>query len=449
MKNNFFLYYQSSISVLSRSLLKLRIFNFWFLIIILFAITIFFIGCVKDFELFNSKPMNDSIQYRKWNEIFPVNVDNTLKFRNIQHLIEYYAFIDSIANLSDHRDSVLNEIENSLGFISSRSLTPTEFSDFTEIELNDSNFIADDIRKSILNQFNEYEIGDTTYIYQNKDEIYKVLSTDRNVISELRSTPKGTILPDLLFSENTFLLSSERTNRKVEIIESSFDPDPCKSSISSFTDHNCKNEFVGKVSAYCEPGFCFITVRIDWGDNSVIETYDSPNVIYAKHNYLTEGTYKIKVFFYVGCEQKSIIHENTFIFAKECFGDAETNEGYSYKQLEDGSYVYLDYDIWTITDIIGTWAGAKITAFQGNNGKISKIKAKLKVEINSTFKNKNCIIEDSEKDNDRCNSCKSKTVKVREDWAHRYHNDNDVWASYEAVIKGHTLNAICHIQYCP
>lgn len=423
-------------------------------ILVFFLFCFFLLSCINELELFNNKLKNSSLVNRSNEDIFPLNINNTLKFRNLQHAVNYYNFIDSIANSSEDSDSVLSEIEEILGFISARSLTPKIFSDTSAITLNDSNFIADDIRKSILNQFNEFEIGDTTYIYQNKDEIYKVLNSDRNVILALRETPKGLPLPDSLFTENTFLISSDRTNRKVDVLYFRSSPCPnCKWTISTFKTTNCFNRYEGEIyiQAKCDryDFYSNFSVRIDWGDNSENEIVNGTGFWYhPKHKYSEEGTYNVKLLFYNSCDEITVIHENKFEFRKECFGHEENNGWWPKINIGGKTYSAYNY-IWTTTDFFGTWAGAKISSFEvlsENNYKA--VKAKLSVEVNSNFRNKDCVPKEVENDIDFCNSCKSKSVKVHESWYNRYHIDqDDVWATYEMEINGNKLTKNLKLYY--
>jgi len=139
---------------------------------------------------------------------------NTLAFNSNQHLLDYYQWIQSsISNrdtvLYPTADSLLSVIETSLNF---RSVRKSLQQKQNERDLEQEDWLRDDIRKAILNEDYEIVIDGYKYVYYSENQIYKFPESDYIQEQLLKSINKGDDenIPKEHLKEGTELISKNK-----------------------------------------------------------------------------------------------------------------------------------------------------------------------------------------------------------------------------------------------
>ncbi len=413
------------------------------LVFMAFLMLISYISCTKD-ESLNKKKI-DNLELRSDIDMPFVSNRGVLVFTDFNHVNDYIDFLDSITYESNNSDSALQEIENSLNFISLRSLRVIEeFTDFSEMEETENNFIADDIEKSILNSNHEITIGDSTYIFQTKNEIYSVLNSDQLVLDELRNLPKGERLDDTLFTTKVRLISD---NRVVKTNRDTLEPrNGCINALSyrQISDPCEPNPYEVKVNVNSYKGNKIKTFigSVKWGDGSPTETIAGGGGYVLSHTYSQPGDYSLEVFVSFLCDNSIRLINKVIHFGEVCFG----NRRHATTWNIDGN-IALGCEVWTVKDIFGAWAGAKAHSFKWNGSKWKRKRGKLDIHVRSKFRNVDCEEKDNESDDDNCSWCKSVSVYVRENWSNNYHETGDVYGRAVGKIGGKNLTQKTYLHF--
>lgn len=166
--------------------------------LIVFLFLFFFFACSNLDNTINTSDL--SIKSRGGS---PEVVNGILTFSDWSEFSEYYFYLDSIANNAEDSDSTLLEIELDLSHSSYRAdnyvseLAEEEFRDYFEAE-----YIPDIVLQSILNEYAEYRVDSSFYIYLGKNRVYEIKALNTHTLNEFRSIERGTSTPPVhLYNE--------------------------------------------------------------------------------------------------------------------------------------------------------------------------------------------------------------------------------------------------------
>lgn len=140
---------------------------------------------------------------------FPTVEDGMLVFRDNAHYDNYIDFLDKAMASADPEDStvdghtILQDIENGIGFTSIRNISHTEFMRQDEIgwatleEIQDEHFISGIDLRSVLNSRLEVKIGNDLIHYINKDYMVRIDAKQSDLINKYRSLGINTTIDDI------------------------------------------------------------------------------------------------------------------------------------------------------------------------------------------------------------------------------------------------------------
>lgn len=136
----------------------------------------------------------------------PQLIQGRLAFRSIAELQSYCGKIHhDIHEQGLDIQSYLDSVERELRFTSARTAenltrsgnksleadddSLTEY--LTEAEIIGTDWLKDDIRKSLLNEYSEIQVGDSVYVYISENTIYRMSVNHAEAINSLRNFQKG------------------------------------------------------------------------------------------------------------------------------------------------------------------------------------------------------------------------------------------------------------------
>ena len=387
------------------------------------------------------------------NEITPDVVNKRLAFNNMNNMKGYYQKLSNEISKSDNFDSILFTKE--IGYRSLREKVNLA----TEQILDDNNrqntedYVPDEVRQSMLNEYGEINIGNYTYIYQSKNQIYKVPSNEIDVIMAFRNEPKGDdqYIPFEAMSSSTELISNTIT-MSVDTIGTLMKPSVDTYTLYIYLQHltilnvECEalqRQFIIHIDEHAHtfdnntgnlidvsvyhgyPG----TIQLNYGDNSSSFFVNSGDVI---HEYPDLGTYTVS---------STINYMDRGGFARSYFLNHETitlDIGCTDNTSDISHWVYdVPYDrkmktkIWFTNDIFGAHAGAYSHAYKISTG--NRTQAALYVDITGTFRKSDCSFNVIKSESDQCSDCKKKRAVVSNGFlfTKRSNANGDVFSTHE------------------
>ncbi len=410
------------------------------------ALCLLLFSCQKDKEM--SEP--NEAEFNIPNISVPTQIiDGRLTFNSHEDMLEYKNQLQEIAYSSEDADAVFAHYEQ--GYRSLRSVEeakpmPTNTGRLKTLEIEDGNFIKDDVKLSMLNEHNELGIDDRVAVYMGPNQVFMVSCPED--VERLQTVEKGQDLTAAMdyFTPNMELVTKESGDITNTIVSYSdgekieLERDECGRGVwivndvydyafpTGFDNVNC--EVFDKVimggldetrTTYDAEGNIHIDTNdyigdftVDYGDGTT-DSFNGVSEFEVTKTYSSAGTYTItvSVSFY-----NNETYQMDYLFTSHVIvvGEACTDEDVGKEQW------FFDYDnnrameanIWFDCKWWGSQAGAKTTGYK-NIGNVDKEKGNIFVRINADFLNDNCSSVNYKWDSKDCNSCKSKQV-TESDW---------------------------------
>jgi hypothetical protein len=338
------------------------------------------------------------------------------------------------------------------------------------MSMMEEDYISDEVRKLLLNEYYEIIIGSDLYVQQSKDLEIVIKDADSSTRDIYRDLEKGS---------ND--LTEEHYNDKVTITENSWSvlgffnddvpvifqlgpnvpPPTCVVTGYSLTGMitsvgDCLSRAVGVMTSLKEtcindngtpsdpnddtlnqiahPG----DWTIDWGDGN-IDTRDGFSSYSPSHIYSSDGVYSITI-------TVTFIDVNgTELTRSEGLSvDIDTSDSCLSKNTDASDFVEGDdsvfgvagyaigVKIWKKQDIFGSHAGAFTHSWRFDEGR-AKWKRQLGqnwVEIYANWRDSNCMEHDNDFEGDVCSLCKRQRAAVSTGWHDDYYSDGDIHSDH-------------------
>jgi hypothetical protein len=356
---------------------------------------------------------------------FPDAVDGILYFEDIDHLNDYYSAIDSVANSTEDRDSMLAIIEAELDYTSLRSILYfDEVDDTDELRgLLDNDFVRDGIRKSILNEYYEFGIGDDVYVYLSPNQTYKIEDGDADMIALFRNTEKNQdTIPMKLLNPKTLLMPSALVGGTQVLPRTPPSGNFVYRPSYSATLIGC-NSLSRQISISFEESSNNVdwtsiemeSIEIDFGDGS--DPLKLENVVYVSipHTWPDEGSYSITVKIeYYNLNVAALLEEQVGFgvnLSQNCRMEERITDDY---EIASNNVWMITAELWFKSPDFAftTKAGAITYGWRFEGGKWRRKKSELNVAIDAIFRGGQCNIDDTDDESDHCNKCKSQRAVV-------------------------------------
>jgi hypothetical protein len=244
-----------------------------------------------------------------------------------------------------------------------------------------NDFIKDDVRKSILNEYYEVSIGDYVYVFFSEDQIYKIDMEAEDEIQDFRDTPKGgdEIQFDLV-TENVELISDEYAYQKNSTVEVITDermtlaikvttPDPCGNPY-------LKNIELLQAKVNGQPIAQVTSFNINWGDGTTqaFPNFPSGTLTNITHTYPSSspgGPLPLQQHFYITASATTLSNTQPISLSATTGVHITTYECNvsvgSHDEVIKGNVRGMKITLWYTHDIFGMHAGAKTAGLKKKN----------------------------------------------------------------------------------
>lgn len=422
----------------------------------------------------------------------PQLIQGRLAFRSIAELQSYCGKIHhDIHEQGLDIQSYLDSVERELRFTSARTAenltrsgnksleadddSLTEY--LTEAEIIGTDWLKDDIRKSLLNEYSEIQVGDSVYVYISENTIYRASVNHAEAINSLRIFQKGDddqIAKSTLAMDGVDLISQKyevmNFRKRGNFVNCYYDEylyysfEECNPNIAHFhlegsidADWN-GSDFHSSIS--------YIEVHLDYGDGTT-QTISGTNPEWT-HEYPGEGEYQLQatVTYSDLCNQGQEITINLependdiiYISDVSCCGlNRSIDEFVGAGGL--GS-IGMRSELWFKRDIFGSHQVAKTTSYRRVNSLLGGIRwarrsAYVKAEINWKFRTNECEVTTLNNEymftgleTDCCNSCRSKRA-AKTGITDRKIGNNEVHSLHKVERNGQILTKTHRLKFCP
>lgn len=405
-------------------------------------------------------------------------------FSSVEALQDYYnRLAQEIDHATEEEEAMIFETAEQ-GYTSLREAMYSEELDRIpndEEILNRQDFIEDDIRKSILNEHSEIQIGDRVYVYYAEDQIYSIPKEDTETIQKFRDlekTANGPVPIDILtndvelrsysasygiskpqtlvtepgtgkypkaqYHKVTYSAQAWSNNVHCQVFSKNFyvQLTGIKKTFDNMNTATTSDDTLVR-SKVVNPTF---TAEIDFGDG-VIQNFGtlgitrSPIGINPTHVYASEGTYTpvvtVRFSNYLGATVTSTVRLNPIVVSTSC-----TQRNLSKVLWRDaGTNRSLRACIWFKTDLFGNHAGSESKSYEWSNrrNRWKRKRTQLFTEINATFRNNSCQITAQESANRDCNNCFARRKKCSVRGVARRDISNGDINSHHKLVDGSTI----------
>lgn len=363
-------------------------------------------------ELTNS---NKSIKFNN----SPKNINGILRFESIDHLQNYYQTIDELVekghdeNLSV--DSLLKEVEGGMNFLSFRqdfiNKYDWEDKEFTEEEIGEiskRDFIIDEVRKSILNEFLEVGVGEFIYIYYSENQVYKIPDSKISIIENFRNIDKGDdskLVPKEILGFGIELISQKITfsdtvfNHKDAINETMYphtftEEFECNTYDRKITTRLYRKYVDNNNQTHTDIPHEAESIIIDFGDGTTETFYDTDEVVNT-HTYPTVGTFDLTITFSYLDSDGNL--NSRYDITSTTIGRSCTSNNYSQEGTQSNSSKKIEFKGWIKHDIFGEHMGSYSHAYKwkASKSKWKRNKDNLYSRLEGSFGTSACNIMES------------------------------------------------------
>jgi hypothetical protein len=401
--------------------------------------------------------------------LFPTNnlpqiVNEILFFDNESAAAAYYESIDKLINENQSEESGLEErldiIESHFtGFISYRSflnykykITEGNLSEIDIDKMGNEDFVKDDIQKTLLNKDRLIGIGDFIYYFHAPNVKIKIDKLNKFALSVLKDLEDDTDVLDpnsIFFDTLNFQVIAHHVrtmkNLRGEVIvnNTKYTTTPQIQNVSCSVYKKMVRISREKCTFTDQTWHCSTywsqdgdELTIDWNDGT-IEYIDQYWGQWIEHTYTSPGTY----------------HPTTITSFQG--GLYEVNDGIGTNgtamtilvetactQEEDGIYysyttgnLKMTASLWVSDNFFGNHIGSYTHAWKKKaNGSWDRTKAEIYTSVDGTFRNENCIIQDTKSGSKHHNNDKKIQEKKHKLFKHFDIANGDI-KSYHYMIK--------------
>ena len=413
-----------------------------------------------------------------------------LYFDSQDQLKSYYQSLETTLDEHPGEEPVIFE-EWEAGYLSLREKLEKE--EVTEIYDDGStrfaeDYVLDDIRKSVLNEFAEVQVGDAVYVYFTENHVFEIPASDAQSLENFRNVEKrnGSEIPVDLLTPGIKLHSSTATLGWLQMDGGKIASDKTSGTHAEYIDFNyqfvllsnninCEvyeKSFFFKIQrmevvmddngtpAYTGDDFPTGTVTftdipadftIDFQDGNT-GNYPNVNSVNITHTFASLGTFNPVVtatfddpsFFQVG-------RTETATYGNIIVSGACSQANQSYNPWIYSNNKAMEAKIWFKNDFFGTHAGAKTISYRKkSNGSHVRDRAYVYAEINATFRNNNCQALSNKRNTKDCNNCKDKTSKVHSilNYDRKDNSNGDIFSEHEVRNDGVVLKLNLVLNPC-
>ena len=390
-----------------------------------------------------------------------------LHFNSFADLKNAYAIIASSLEEIEDQDAVLRGYVNYFGhdaLYQRNDLSLREDEGYTTEEilaLMKEDFIADDVRKVLLNQFYEVGVAGDTYVIIAPNKNYRIIGSESTSVELLRGSNKGAFAKSPLGSLTEFVefVPEKNSGENTVVTGGGIDDAGTRSSSFILTAGNEPVEcqplqkiiygslynFTNSTTQAGHPG----QWTIDFGDgteeNFFFDNYsENLNGWSMTHTYGSPGTYEVTVIVVYDDEfGNSITDQTTFEAATggDCSGIERDRTQWNQNDEDyDGSTRGMGSKIWFKDDFFGTHAGAYTTSWEWRQNRARWRKNRfnaVEVTIFGIFRdNDTCEEEVTKEGSDDCNSCHKKRI-LRTSLASSYSMETgDIQSTHQVNLNG-------------
>lgn len=380
-------------------------------------------------------------------------LDGRLCFADLQTLESFYL---ELVEHAENRDTVefpteqdfLNYFSCVAGISSAlNSINVSEIDSSMSREENQENWLLDEFRMALLNQYYEITVGENVYIYLSENQIYRVPYNDSRSLQILRNTTKGSdqINPvglgsgvELISSSKLLSTGSTRGGGMECWYSPSAHPYLVDCEPNSVTRNLLLSETTMLNGIQGLPHLHPASWTVDWGDGD-IENYSGIEV-YANHVYASLGSYVSKVSYsYVNCFGSDDVVVNDpgltttiELEARDCSKANKSKIAWHVEGIRK-----IKAELWKKKDIFGNHQVAKTTSYRWESTLLNpqmhwnKQPCYVKAEINYEFANSSCNATESGLETDWGNFSSSQRAAktnpnndamfIRDEVVHSYH----------------------------
>lgn len=391
------------------------------------------VSCKKENlkELTSSSVVTNSNKSIKLNNS-PQNINGILTFTSEEHLQQYYQTLDEMVDAGHDEDkdvdALLKEVEDGLNFLSYRqdfiNKYDWEDKEFTAEEIDEmykKDFIIDEVRKSILNEYLEVGIGDYIYVYFSENQVYKIPNSKFDVVTSIRDMEKGDddiVLSDVLRPEielvSSKIISASKYVKEYGDIPLKTDFYEHHHTTSGYNNINCdiynkkiwgslRRDYYDTIDSINVVGASYVanSIVVEFGDGSS-ETFTGISDFTATHTYPSTGTYSVRITFdYTDSDNNTETSEEEFslIVNGAC---SENNK--AVPSSRSNSSWKLTSKGWVKKDVFGKHLASYSHSWKWNSNKSKWKRAKhdLFCRVEGAFRDDNCNVVE--------NLAKSKTT---------------------------------------
>ncbi len=392
------------------------------------------------------------------NSMLPDVRNGRLYFASIPELKKYYLFLSERIRTFDgsdfeNADDMLLSIEKQGGYTSLRSVLSSDLTSSNRDSLPD--FILDDIRESILNEYYEVQVAEFVYVYMSENQVYKIPLSNAQDIALLRETPKGNDLlnlltkiePDTELSSKLMWITGFRdTYENCQLNAAlSYNASQCQPLVRNFSGEanlNMDDSIGNTVTAICMGDYA-----IHFGDGSPVLVLHNVWTTAFSHTYPGPGDYQLTVYFtYTNpCDDISEMtvtltdpsNNSVHISGSDC-----ANVSLSQVFHDESNNKRMTSEAWVRHDFLGEHQGATTKSYewkwQFDHYTWRPENAYVKAEINWHFRNNICEdvgdpIWASGLETDICNTCDSKRA------CRTHSGDGDLSIGNQEVFSSHRV----------
>jgi len=429
------------------------------LLVLLLIASFCFVGCGK--EETNNTQLQENLEIsipRYINE-------GRLTFKSIEDLQKYYFALEAKIENAEDEELIFERYEK--GYKSLRSKLESSKDNFyfnpnlkTDISTTDD-FLLDDIRESLLNEYHEVGVGEDVFIYLSLKQLYKV-SCEEDAL-KLRNMKKG-LEPDFYFSKlsgNMELLTKNGIDDFKVNSSNIAEVDECGKRVEVSQEEEWEYELRGLVvgtpcnafeirfqtgvyEKWKDPQSINLSqwsimpasYTIDFGDGTIENFPDQEaDEVLVNHTYQETGLFTITVTVTYANSESENDEQLEQVF------QVDIAEACAFGEFTDAQFVIssstskaMYAEIWFLDKILGTKAGAKTTGYEDEgNYNWAKEKGAITTFISSDFRDINCSNSNQKEETKDCNNCKSKQSQVTDWFNYMDLYDGSVFSEHEFV----------------
>lgn len=408
----------------------------------------------------------------------PILSNDILFFDDREHVNEFHDYLEELVNNSNNDQfELLDSIEGLfIGYESHR----TDFEDqhnlqtgsFSSQELEtiiESDFVRDEVLKTMLNHNRMIGIGDSVYFWRQENVILSFLATKTNLISSLAATPDSVDiygkegLLDLIgdaqdvnvwwpghygppVGDRAVLVVSEDLSYESQPILQNYNCEVYKKALMVQLNETFFDGYYSSYTIYDLEESATLTILWDDDDSTIIENYDGQ---WIEHTYGDLGDYypitKLEFFDRNGDSRE--LRDTSGVGFKVKFACTE-DDLHIVQYAISGSYQMVS-ELFVQHNWIFHQIGGRTSFYENNGSGFERERCDLYAKVNGTFRDNDCTIKETKEEY----KLKRLRYDVQADKTKTFKNydvmNGDVFSRHYCVKGGLFLEVNLVLNPCP